>query len=36
MGERIPLAVRFVLLVLMLFVVIIMFDTELRFFYQAF
>ena len=36
MSDRIPLALRWLLLVAMLFVVIIMFDTELRFFYQAF
>lgn len=36
MSDGMRLALRWVLLVLMLFVVIIMFDTELRFFYQAF
>jgi hypothetical protein len=33
-GRR--LLLRWICLVLMLFVVIVMFDTELRFFYQAF
>jgi hypothetical protein len=36
MNHPVRLALRWLLIVLMLFVVIVMFDTELRFFYQAF
>ena len=36
MNGSFRLAVRWICLVLMLFVAILMFDTDLRFFYQAF
>ena len=36
MSSPVRLILRWVCLVLMLFIVIMMFDTDLRFFYQAF